>query len=102
MTLKSPHSFRSASAIGLLLIPNWAHADTWRLRAGAQTADKSGQALALLPNEIWVHAGDTVTWTIAVDDAHTVTFLPPGQVRPPFQVVCPGSTPDGAIVVWQA
>jgi len=97
MTLRLPYSFRSGFVISLLLIPTWAHAGTWHLWAGAQTADKAGQALALLPNEIWVHAGDTVTWTTAADDGHTVTFLRPGQVRPPFQVRCPGSTPDGSV-----
>jgi hypothetical protein len=38
LTLKSPHSFRSVFVIGLLLIPNWAHADTWQLWAGAPTS----------------------------------------------------------------
>ena len=97
MIRKSPLCFRSAIVVGLLVIPTLAHADTWHLWAGARTADKAGQALAFLPSEIWVHAGDTVTWTMAADDAHTVTCLRPEQVRPPLQVGCPGSTPDGSI-----
>ena len=28
-------------------------------------------------------------------EGHTVTFLKPGQVRPPFPVGCPGTTPSG-------
>src|SRR5690242_7151302 len=96
MIRKSPHCVRSTFIAGLLLIPTVAHADTWHLWVGAQTADKARQALAFLPNEIWIHAGDSVTWTVAADDAHTVTFLRPGQIRPPFQVGCPGSTPDGS------
>jgi hypothetical protein len=41
------------------------------------------QALAFLPNEIWIHAGDSITWTFPVSEPHTVTFLTPG---PPAQV----------------
>jgi plastocyanin len=64
--------------------------------AGAQDADKGKQVLAFLPNELWVHVDDSITWTFVADEIHTVTFLKPGQVRPPFQVGCPGTTPDGS------
>jgi plastocyanin len=37
-----------------------------------------------------------VTWKFSTDEIHTVTFLRPSQVRPPFQVGCPGTTPDGS------
>lgn len=67
-----------------------------QVAAGAQSSDLGRQALAFLPNELWVHAGDSVTWTIPTDEIHTVTFLKPAQVRPPFQVGCPGATPDGS------
>jgi plastocyanin len=63
---------------------------------GAQNSDKGKQALAFLPNELWVHAGESVTWTFPTDEVHTVTFLRPGQVRPPFPLGCPGTTPDGS------
>jgi plastocyanin len=64
--------------------------------AGAQSSDKGNQALAFLPNELWVHVGDSITWAFPTDEIHTVTFLKPNQVRPPFPVGCPGVTPDGA------
>ena len=64
--------------------------------AGAQSADLGKQALAFLPNELWVHTGDSVTWTIPTAEIHTVTFLRPAQVRPTFQAGCPGTTPDGS------
>jgi plastocyanin len=64
--------------------------------AGAQSADMGKQALAFLPNEVWVHVGDSITWTIPTDEIHTVTFLKPTQVRPTFQAGCPGATPDGS------
>src|SRR5262249_61493100 len=66
---------------------------------GAQSRDGGKQALAFLPNELWVHAGDSITWTFVTDEKHTVTFLkpgPPAQIRPTFQTGCPGTTPDGS------
>jgi plastocyanin len=74
--------------------------------AGAQSADLGKQALAFLPNELWVHSGDSVTWTFPTDEIHTVTFLKqnatPQQIRPPRPGVpgggCPGTTPDGSSV----
>ncbi len=69
---------------------------------GAQSADNGKQALAFLPNELWIHAGDSITWTFPTPEIHTVTFLKqnatPQQVRPPRPGLpgggCPGTTPD--------
>src|SRR2546427_394059 len=63
---------------------------------GAQNGDKGKQALAFLPNEIWILAPGSVTWTFPTDEIHTITFLKPAQNRPPFQVGCPGATPSGS------
>ena len=82
--------------IATLAIPMTARAQLWHVQVGAQSQDKGGQVLAFLPNEIWIHAGDTITWTLASDEPHTVALLAPGQVRPPFAVGCPGTTPDGS------
>ena len=73
----------------------------WRATVGAQNHDMGRQALAFLPNEIWIHAGDSITWTFDADEIHTVTFLVTGEIRPPFPVGCPpgpppGITPDGS------
>jgi plastocyanin len=65
----------------------------WHAAVGAQSKDLGHQALAFFPNELWVHAGDTITWKFEVDEIHTVTFLktdPAAQVRPPFPLGCPG------------
>lgn len=78
-----------------ILLAQIAYADSWRLTVGAQSVDQSVQALAFLPNEIWIHAGDSITWTFPAPD-HSVTFLTPGQTRPTYQVGCPGATPDGS------
>jgi plastocyanin len=74
----------------------------WEAWVGAQSPDLGSQALAFLPNELWVHTNDSIHWTLASTEIHTVTFLKPGQVRPPLfgvfgvPIGCPGSTPDGA------
>jgi plastocyanin len=52
---------------------------------GAQSADLWSQALAFLPNEHWIHAGDSIWSTFATDEFHAVTFLKPGKVwQPPL------------------
>lgn len=62
----------------------------WQATVGAQSEDKSRQVVAFLPNELWIHAGDTIQWTVEADEIHTITFLTDGQVRPTFFVGCPG------------
>jgi plastocyanin len=86
-----------------LLVPQSALADTWQLQVGAETGDRANQALAFLPNEIWIHKGDSIRWTFPTQERHTLTFLTPGQVRPPLfgptwgvEVGCPGTAPDGS------
>ena len=64
--------------------------------AGAENHDQGHQVLAFLPNELWIHEGDSVTWSFPTAERHTVSFLTPGQVRQKFQVGCPGSVPSGA------
>ena len=83
-----------------LTIPISALADNWHVQVGAQTRDKAHQALAFLPNELWIHAGDSITWTFPTSELHSVTFLTPGQIRPSRLVGCPGtnSTPDFSVV----
>jgi plastocyanin len=62
----------------------------WNATAGAQSHNLGRQGLAFLPNEIWIHSGDSITWTVEADEPHTVTFLTSEQIRPPFTVGCPG------------
>ena len=86
-----------------VLIPASALADTWQLQVGAESSDRGRQALAFLSNEVWIHAGDSTRWTFPTHERHTLTFLKPGQTRPPafgptFGILlgCPGITPDGS------
>lgn len=69
----------------------------WQAWVGAQSPDKARQALAFLPNEIWIHAGDSITWTQQADEIHTVTFLTATQIFPAFQVGCPGFSVGNAV-----
>ena len=48
---------------------------TWFANMGAQSGDKARQAMAFLPSELWILAGDSITWTSYADEIHTVTFL---------------------------
>jgi plastocyanin len=82
-------SIRWMLVLPFMLLPMLAAAQ-WNAAVGAQSTSLGTQALAFLPNEIWIHAGQNITWTFNVDEIHTVTFLTDGQVRPPFQVGCPG------------
>jgi len=85
-----------ALTVFALLAAAPALATDWHATVGAQSKDKERQALAFLPNEIWIHVGDTVSWTFNADEIHTITFLADGQVRPPFPVGCPGVSASGA------
>jgi len=78
----------------MLAIPQLARAQ-WQATAGAQSGDLAKQGMAFLPSEMWIHAGDSITWTFDSAEPHTVSFLKAGQVRPPDQVGCPGFSPDG-------
>ncbi len=57
---------------------------TWHVTLAFESGNHAIQGMAFLPNQIWVDVGDTITWTVKAGDIHTVTFLPPGTVLPPF------------------
>ena len=101
--------FKSAALIPMAVIlmagaaTRTLQAKEWQTTAGAESPDRGTQALAFLPNEFWVHTGDSIRWTFPTHERHTVSFLKPGQTRPPgfgpiFGVLagCPGTTPDGS------
>lgn len=93
----------SLSALTLMATASFVRAEDWQALAGVESQDRGSQALAFLPNEIWIHAGDTIRWTFPTHERHTLTFLKPGQLRPPafgptfgVPVGCPGITSDGS------
>jgi plastocyanin len=80
----------------LVLLPQLSFAQ-WTASVGAESGDQGRQALAFLPNEIWIHVGDSITWKLVTKvEPHTVTFLIANQIRNPFNVGCPGYTPDNS------
>lgn len=90
-SMRFPQLFLGLLALTFLSVPGTVLAQqNWQASVGAQSADKGHQALAFLPNEMWIHAGDSITWTQRTDEIHTVTFLTATQIVPPFQVGCPG------------
>lgn len=69
----------------------------WNAAVSGQSGDMAKQAVAFLPSEIWIHAGDSITWTFDSGDVHTVSFLTVGQVYPlDFTQGCPPITPSGS------
>ena len=95
-------TFRWTLALSVLIIPQLVQAQ-WQVSVGAESPNRGSQALAFLPNELWVHLGDSILWTFPTHERHTLTLLKPGQTRPPgfgpvfgVPVGCPGLTPDGS------
>lgn len=78
--------FAVAAVGGLLAFPAAAGAQqTWTVQVGAESHDQAKQADAFFPNEIWIYAGDSITFKFSPkNEIHTVTFLEAGQVRPLF------------------
>jgi plastocyanin len=68
---------------------------TWTAGLGAQSKDMGKLAIAFLPNELWIHEGDNITWTSGSGEIHTVSFLIAGQAYNDFTVGCPGFSPSG-------
>jgi len=98
---------KTSRAIAAVLIAGAAttalRAEEWRVAVGAESHGRGSQALAFLPNELWIHAGDSIRWVFQTHERHTLTLLRPGQTRPAgfgptFGVVigCPGVTPDAS------
>ena len=82
--------------IATLPHPSQAQQD-WNAAVGGQSEDMARQAVAFLPSEIWIHAGDSISWRFASSDIHTVTFLTVGQVYPfDFTQGCPPITSSGS------
>src|SRR5246127_3721379 len=89
--IRFPHVLLGLVALAVFSFPRVVEAqENWHAKVGAETPDMGRQALAFVPNEIWIHAGDSITWTFNSDEIHTVSFLVVGQIFPPFPVGCPG------------
>ena len=101
ITVSSVSRWIFVASIAIASPAGWAA--TWHSLVSQEAPDAGTQALAFLPNELWIHAGDSITWLFPqAAEIHTVTFLrqnsSPQQVRPPRPGVpgggCPGTTSD--------
>ncbi|WP_353068597.1 plastocyanin/azurin family copper-binding protein [Tunturibacter empetritectus] len=91
--------FVSVAALAALtfFVPSSVYAQqNWKAALGGQSSDMGRQAVAFLPNELWIHEGDSITWTSGSGDIHTVSFFIAGQAFEDFTVGCPGFSPSGA------
>src|SRR5262249_52752792 len=94
----------SALALVVLVVPLAQAQVTWNVSLGSQSPDASKQAMAFLPNELWIYKGDSITWTSKTDEIHTVSFLKQaasgaslaGTARPAFPLGCTGGGQGGA------
>lgn len=75
---------------------------TWMVMAGVESPDMAVMGMGFYPKNIFVNAGDTVTWTVQSSEFHTITFLKAGDSEPAFDPTDPtqatpqgGSTYDG-------
>lgn len=66
-----------------------ATAVSWQAAVGAATKNEAVQVNAFLPRTLTVDVGDSITWTVASGEFHTVTFLS-GAAQPPFIIGGPG------------
>jgi plastocyanin len=83
MNRSIPGAMRGLMLAALIAAAPFALRAQWLANVGAESPDEATQANAFLANELWIHAGDNITWTfVPVNEVHTVTFLTPGQVRP--------------------
>jgi hypothetical protein len=79
-----PALLRWALVLAVLIVPQAGRALEWHATVGAQSGDKGHQALAFLPNEICIHAGDSITMMSGIqeindrtNDSSLVTFQAP-------------------------
>ena len=69
-------------------------ARTWTVQVGSESSDQAIQGMAFLPDNIYVNAGDKVTWRANSAEIHTVTFLAEGQSlesTQPFDPIASGT-----------
>jgi plastocyanin len=88
-SIKFPCNFRLLAMMAILVMAPSVRGQSWQATVGAQSKDMGRQANAFLPNEIWIHQGDSVIWKVDSDEIHTVAFLIAAEIRPRFQDGCP-------------
>jgi len=108
MKASKPTLGTMASLVAAMLMAGVAsttvQASEWQVTVGAESSGRETQALAFLPNELWIQAGDSIRFTFPTHERHTLSLLTAGQTRPAgfgstFGVLvgCPGVTPNGSL-----
>src|SRR5260370_35324817 len=78
--------FTALLALAVLSVPRTVQAQqNWKATVGGQSKDMGRQAVAFLPNELWIHAGDGITLTFASGDIPQGQFLT-GRQADPFDI----------------
>jgi plastocyanin len=88
-SIQLPCNFRLLAMMAILVVAPSVRGQSWQATVGAQSHGMGRQAQAFLPNEIWIHEGDSVIWKVDSDEIHTVSFLISAETRPRFQDGCP-------------
>lgn len=79
------HSVPVLPQSGLNAMQSVHTATNWSVDVGGATDEYALQDLDYYPNAITIDAGDTITYTVvggAGSDAHTVSYVPPGEKMP--------------------
>jgi plastocyanin len=71
-------------------------AQTWTVLVGNETNDMAITGMWFLPQDIFIHPGDTVDWKANAAEIHTVTFLGKGQQPGDVLPFNPGNPQDTA------
>lgn len=90
-----------AAALSLLSLAPLSAATQWHVAVGAESRDQGIQLNEFFSNELFINAGDSVTWTFKTGEIHTVTFLSGGP-RPPLVTVGPGGPQFNPVAVGPA
>ena len=64
---------------------------TWTVQVGSESSDQAIQGMSFLPGNIYINAGDKITWKANAAEIHTVTFLAEGQSIESTQPFNPGN-----------
>lgn len=74
------------SSVALAAAPNW------QATAGVDAVNNAVQANGFFPDSLWIHVGDSVTWTARSGEIHTVSF----GIPPSFDILTLFSPAGGA------
>jgi plastocyanin len=64
---------------GIAVADGGKSARTWTVQVGSESKDQAIQGMSFLPENIYINAGDKITWKANSAEIHTVTFLAEGQ-----------------------